>query len=125
MAIAFYVILTIASGDDLIALKFDISLNAITWFLRIAMLLVPPIVFLISYRFCLGLQRSDLQVLEHGVETGILTRDSFGDFVEMHQPLGGMDGHDHPVPLDYQGATVPSLFIFLGTVAPWSSSGTG
>jgi len=49
MAIAFYVILTIASGDDLIALKFDISLNAITWFLRMAMLVVPPIVFLISY----------------------------------------------------------------------------
>jgi len=114
MAIAFYVILTIASGDDLIALKFDISLNAITWFLRMAMLVVPPIVFLISYRFCLGLQRSDLQVLEHGVETGILKRDNFGDFVEMHQPLGGMDAHDHPVPLDYQGATVPKKMNKLG-----------
>jgi len=114
MAIAFYLVLTIASGDDLIALKFDISLNAITWFLRIAMFVVPPIVFLISYRFCLGLQRSDLQVLEHGVETGVLKRDNYGDFVEMHQPLGGTDEHGHPVPLDYKGATVPKKMNKLG-----------
>jgi len=115
MAIAFYLVLTIASGDDLIALKFDISLNAITWFLRIAMFVVPPIVFLISYRFCLGLQRSDLQVLEHGVETGVMKRDNYGDYVEMHQPLGGTDAHGHPVPLDYQGATVPKKMNKLGS----------
>jgi ubiquinol-cytochrome c reductase cytochrome b subunit len=59
MAIAFYVVLTVASGDDLIALKFSISLNAITWALRIGMLLLPPFVYMITYRFCIGLQRSD------------------------------------------------------------------
>ena len=114
MAIAFYVILTIASGDDLIALQFDISLNAITWALRVAMLIVPPLVFLITYRFCLGLQRSDLQVLEHGVEVGIIQRDAYGDYREVHQPLGGTDTDDHPIPLPYQGATIPKKMNKLG-----------
>ena len=31
----------------------------------------PPIAFFVTYRFCLGLRRSDREVLEHGIETGI------------------------------------------------------
>ena len=115
MAIAFYVVLTVASADDLIALKFAISLNAITWALRIGMLLLPPFVYLVTYRFCIGLQRSDRAVLEHGVETGIIKRQPTGEFIEMHQPLGGVDTHGHPVPLDYQGATVPKKMNKLGS----------
>ena len=115
MAIAFYVVLTVASADDLIALKFAISLNAITWALRIGMLLLPPFVYLVTYRFCIGLQRSDRAVLEHGVETGIIKRQPTGEFIEMHQPLGALDAHGHPVPLDYQGATVPKKMNKLGS----------
>jgi len=115
MAITFYVVLTIASADDLIALKFDISLNAITWALRISMLLLPPFVYLVTYRFCIGLQRSDREVLEHGVETGIIRRNSDGEFVELHQPLGGVDEHGHPIPLDYQGASLPRKMNKLGS----------
>jgi len=115
MAITFYVVLTIASADDLIALKFDISLNAITWALRIGMLLLPPVVYAVTYRFCIGLQRSDREVLEHGVETGIIRRNSDGEFVELHQPLGGVDEHGHPTPLDYQGAPLPKKMNKLGS----------
>jgi ubiquinol-cytochrome c reductase cytochrome b subunit len=115
MAITFYVVLTIASADDLIALKFDISLNAITWALRIGMLLLPPVVYAVTYRFCIGLQRSDREVLEHGVETGIIRRNSDGEFVELHQPLGGVDEHGHPIPLDYQGAPLPKKMNKLGS----------
>jgi len=109
------VVLTIASADDLIALKFDISLNAITWALRIGMLLLPPVVYAVTYRFCIGLQRSDREVLEHGVETGIIRRNSDGEFVELHQPLGGVDEHGHPIPLDYQGAPLPKKMNKLGS----------
>lgn len=114
MAIAFYVVLTVASGDDLIALKFSISLNAITWALRIGMLLLPPLVYVITYRFCIGLQRSDREVLKHGVETGIIRRDAYGEFIEMHQPLGGVDAHGHAIALDYQGAPLPKKMNTLG-----------
>ena len=37
MAIAFYMVLTLSSINDIIALKFDISLNATTWIGRIGM----------------------------------------------------------------------------------------
>jgi len=115
MSIAFYVILTISAANDLIAYNFDISLNAMTWIGRIGVLLVPPIAYVVTYRFCLGLQRSDREVLEHGVETGIIKRLPHGQFVEVHQPLGGVDEHGHPIPLAYQGGVVPKKMNKLGS----------
>jgi ubiquinol-cytochrome c reductase cytochrome b subunit len=115
MSIAFYVILTISAANDLIAYNFDISLNAMTWIGRIGLLLVPPIAYVVTYRFCLGLQRSDREVLEHGVETGIIKRLPHGQFVEVHQPLGGVDEHGHPIPLAYQGGVVPKKMNKLGS----------
>ncbi len=115
MAIAFYVVLTISGGNDIIAYHFDISLNAMTWIGRISAVLLPPIVYALTYRFCIGLQRSDREVLEHGVETGMIKRLPHGAFVEIHQPLGGVDEHGHAVPLEYQGATVPKKMNKLGS----------
>ncbi|MGZ4542459.1 MAG: cytochrome bc1 complex cytochrome b subunit [Mycobacteriaceae bacterium] len=115
MAIAFYVVLTISGGNDIIAFHFDISLNAMTWIGRITVLLLPPIVYMVTYRYCIGLQRSDREVLEHGVETGMIKRLPHGEFVEMHQPLGGVDEHGHAIPLEYQGATVPKKMNKLGS----------
>ncbi|WP_368680527.1 cytochrome bc complex cytochrome b subunit (plasmid) [Rhodococcus opacus] len=115
MAIAFYVILTISCVNDIIAFHFNISLNAMTWIGRIGMVLLPPIAYYVTYRFCLGLQRSDRHVLEHGIETGIITRLPNGHYLEAHQPLGPVDEHGHPIPLTYQGAPVPKKMNKLGT----------
>ena len=68
-----------------------------------------------TYRLCLGLQHSDRAVLEHGIETGILKRLPNGEFIEVHQPLGPVDDHGHPVPLAYQGASVPKRMNQLGS----------
>ena len=38
-------LLWIGGGNDIIAVGFDLSINAITWFLRIAIIVLPPIVF--------------------------------------------------------------------------------
>jgi ubiquinol-cytochrome c reductase cytochrome b subunit len=108
MAIAFYLVLTLSAMNDIIALKFHISLNATTWIGRIGMVALPPIVYFITYRWCVGLQRSDRAVLEHGIETGIIKRLPHGAYVELHQPLG-------PLPLDYQGAPVPTKMNKLGS----------
>ena len=67
-AIAFYILLTFMCMNDIIALKFHISLNATTWIGRIGMVLLPAIVYFIAYRWAVALQRSDRAVLEHGVE---------------------------------------------------------
>jgi ubiquinol-cytochrome c reductase cytochrome b subunit len=108
MAITFYMVLTLAAMNDVIAYKFHISLNATTWIGRIAMVILPPLVYYIAYRWAVGLQRSDRDVLEHGIETGIIKRLPHGAYIEVHQPLG-------PLPLKYQGAPVPKLMNRLGS----------
>ncbi len=123
MAIAFYAVATLACVNDIIALKFDVSLNATTWFFRIALLIAPPIAYFLAYRMCLGLQRSDRAALEHGIETGVIKRLPHGEYIEVHQPLGPVDDHGHPVPLEYQGAPVPKKMNKLGSAGkPGSGS---
>ncbi len=107
MAIAFYIVLTFSAMNDIIAYKFHISLNATTWIGRIGMVVLPAIVYYITYRWCVGLQRSDRAVLEHGIETGIIKRLPTGAYIELHQPLA-------PTPLQYQGAPVPKRMNKLG-----------
>lgn len=115
MAIAFYVVLTFSSFNDIIAYKFHVSLNATTWIGRIGMVVLPPIIYFITYRWCVALQRSDRAVLAHGIETGIIKRLPHGAYIELHQPLGPVDDDGHPVPLEYQGAPVPVKMNKLGS----------
>jgi ubiquinol-cytochrome c reductase cytochrome b subunit len=114
MSIAFYMVLLMSSANDWFAYYFDISLNATTWMGRIGLLIVPPIAYWVTYRLCLGLQKADRAVLEHGLETGIVRRLPHGEFIEVHQPLAGVDAHGHPISLEYQGAPVPKKMNQLG-----------
>ncbi|MGB8996731.1 MAG: ubiquinol-cytochrome c reductase cytochrome b subunit [Pseudonocardiaceae bacterium] len=114
MSITFFLVLLISGGNDVIAYVFDLSINAFIWLARIALLLLPPLAYYLTYRFCLGLQRHDREVLDHGIETGIIRRLPHGEFVEVHQPLGAIDEHQHPIPLQYQGAPVPKRMNQLG-----------
>jgi len=123
MAITFFMVSLLSAANDVLAEKFDVSLNATTWMGRIGLLVLPPLAYAITYRLCLGLQRSDRMVLEHGVETGIIKRLPHGEFIEVHQPLGPVDDHGHPIPLEYQGASVPKKMNKLGSAgAPVAGS---
>jgi ubiquinol-cytochrome c reductase cytochrome b subunit len=113
MALAFYLVLLVSGGNDLIADKFDISLNAMTWAGRIGMVVVPPIAYAVAYRVCLGLQDHDREVLEHGIETGVLRRLPDGEYLEVHQPLSPVDRHGHGE-LTYGGAPVPRRMNQVG-----------
>ncbi len=113
MAITFYLVLMIAGGNDLIADKFDISLNAMIWFGRIGLIVLPPIAYVLTYRICLGLQQHDREVLDHGIETGVIRRLPSGEFIEIHQPLGPVDEHGHSS-LTYAGAPVPKRMNQIG-----------
>ena len=118
MAIAFYLVLLISGGNDVVADKLNISLNAMTWAGRIGVLILPPLAYYLTYRVCLGLQQHDREVLVHGVETGIIKRLPDGRFVEVHQPLAAAtDGHAHGE-LEYAGWTVPKKMNRLGAIAP-------
>ena len=87
MAIVFYGILWLAGGNDLMATTFNMSINAISWTLRILLIVGPPIAFIITKRTCLALQRRDREKLLHGYESGRILRLPHGEFIEVHQPL--------------------------------------
>jgi ubiquinol-cytochrome c reductase cytochrome b subunit len=93
--------------------ELDERFHAFIWAGRIALLL-PPLSYYVTYRVCLGLQRHDREVLSHGIETGVIRRLPHGEFIEVHQPLGAVDEHQHPIPLQYQGAPVPKRMNQLG-----------
>ena len=84
-----------------------------TWMGRIGMVVLPPIIYFITYRWCVGLQRSDRAVLEHGVETGIIKR--LPRHLHRTAPsTGARRRPGHPLPLEYQGAPVPGKMNKLG-----------
>lgn len=114
MGLVFYGMLTLSGGNDLFSYHFDVSLNAMTWVGRIGLVILPPVAYFVTYRICVGLQRSDRDVLEHGVETGVIVRLPHGEYVEVHQPIGPVDDHGHQIPLDYAGAKVPKQLNELG-----------
>ncbi len=87
MAISFYGILVINGANDIIAVAFNLSINQLTWFTRIAVFVVPPLVFIATRRFCLGLQRRDRELLLHGRESGQILRLPHGEFIEIHTPI--------------------------------------
>ncbi|MBV9594551.1 MAG: cytochrome bc complex cytochrome b subunit [Actinobacteria bacterium] len=113
MACTFVFVLFVSGGNDLVAKAFDISLNAMTWGGRIALFVGPPIAYVVAYRICIGLQRHDREVLEHGIETGIIKLLPTGEFIEVHQPLGPVDDHGHGQ-LAYAGAAVPKRMNRVG-----------
>jgi len=80
-------LLWIGGGNDVIALKFHLDLNAITWFLRVAIFVGPVVAFIITRRLALSLQRKDYETLTHGYETGVIDRSPEGGYSERHAPL--------------------------------------
>jgi ubiquinol-cytochrome c reductase cytochrome b subunit len=85
--ISLYLILLIGGGNDLFATHFHVSINAITWAIRIGFFVVPVVVFIVTKRICLGLQRRDREKVLHGRETGVIKRLPHGEFIEVHEPL--------------------------------------
>ena len=57
------------------------------WFTRFGLFIVPPIVFIITKRICLSLQRADREIVLHGRETGRLVMTPSGEFLEVHEEL--------------------------------------
>lgn len=74
-------------GNDLLAVIFDVSLNSVTDFLRVAVFVGPVLAFMITKRICIGLQRRDEARLLHGAESGIIVRDPSGGYAESHVPV--------------------------------------
>ncbi|WBO69609.1 cytochrome bc1 complex cytochrome b subunit [Streptomyces camelliae] len=85
--VALYLVLFFGGANDVLAEKFHLSLNEITWMVRIGFFVVPAVVYVITRRVCLGLARADREKLLHGRETGRIKRLPHGEFVEVHERL--------------------------------------
>ncbi|WP_374969428.1 cytochrome bc complex cytochrome b subunit [Terrabacter sp. BE26] len=107
--ISMYLVLFLAAGNDIIALKLHLSINDITQMLRLLFFIAPPISFWITKRICLSLQRADRQKVLHGRETGTIWRYADGRFEEIHAPLTPEERwplvqHESPAPLQLSAA---------------------
>ncbi|MFH8367329.1 cytochrome bc complex cytochrome b subunit [Streptomyces sp. NPDC018031] len=100
-----YLVMLIGGGNDLWATHFHLSINSITWFVRIGFFVGPVLAFIATRRICLGLQRRDRDKVLHGRETGIIKRLPHGEFIEVHEPLPQdqlytLTSHEQPKPLE-------------------------
>ncbi|KOU69686.1 ubiquinol-cytochrome c reductase cytochrome b subunit [Streptomyces sp. MMG1533] len=89
--LSLYVVLLIGGGNDIVATHLHLSINDITWFVRIAAFVVPVLAFTVTKRICLGLQRRDRNKVLHGRETGTVKRLHNGEFIEVHEPISQME----------------------------------
>jgi ubiquinol-cytochrome c reductase cytochrome b subunit len=87
MMVTVYGLLWAAGGNDILATTFHMDLNLITYFMRGAIFVVPPLVFIVAKRWCISLQRHDNDMLLHGYESGVIMRDAQGGYSERHLPL--------------------------------------
>ncbi len=82
-----YGLLWAAGGNDILATQFHLDLNWITYFMRVAIFVLPVVAFFITRRWCISLQRHDNEKLLHGYETGVIMRSPEGGYSELHLPL--------------------------------------
>jgi ubiquinol-cytochrome c reductase cytochrome b subunit len=85
--ITLYGVFWLEGANDLIADHLDISLYLTTEIARYAVFIAPVVAYIVTKRICLGLQRKDIHLLEHGVETGIIRQLPSGEYVELTRPL--------------------------------------
>ncbi|HEY6480350.1 MAG TPA: ubiquinol-cytochrome c reductase cytochrome b subunit [Streptosporangiaceae bacterium] len=85
--ITFWGVLWAEGANDIIADQFNISLYLTTQIAQVAWLVAPILAYIITKRICLGLQRKDVHLLEHGVETGIIRQLPSGEFIEETAPV--------------------------------------
>ena len=99
----FYGVLWLAGGNDLIATHFGISLNNVTYVLRVLVFVGPVLAFWVTRRICIALQRADIERLLHGLETGVIVRTPDGGYYEKHAPIDKFETytltlHENQVP---------------------------
>ncbi|KOV98231.1 ubiquinol-cytochrome c reductase cytochrome b subunit [Streptomyces sp. NRRL B-1140] len=82
-----YAVLLIGGGNDIVATHLHLSINVITWFVRIGVFVLPAAAFIVTKKICMGLQRRDRAKVLHGRETGTIRRLPTGEYTEVHEPL--------------------------------------
>jgi ubiquinol-cytochrome c reductase cytochrome b subunit len=85
--VTFYGIIWLEGANDVVASQLNISLYLTTEIARYAIFIGPVVAYWVTKRICLGLQRKDVHLLEHGVETGIIRQQPSGEYIELTSPV--------------------------------------
>ena len=85
--VTFYGILWLEGANDVLSRWLNISLYLTTEIARYAIFIGPVVAYWVTKRICLGLQRKDNHLLEHGVETGIIRQLPSGEYIELTRPV--------------------------------------
>jgi ubiquinol-cytochrome c reductase cytochrome b subunit len=85
--ITFFGVLLLAGGNDVMAQTFRISLNALTWVLRISLVVAPVLAFVITRQLCRALLEAEQKQLVEGEETGEVRQSVQGGYESGHRPV--------------------------------------
>ncbi|MGV9760326.1 cytochrome bc1 complex cytochrome b subunit [Streptomyces tricolor] len=83
----FYGVLLVAGGNDIIAYAFRISVDALTWVLRIALVVAPVLAFLVTRWVCRALTAAERERLAEGVPTGDIRQTVTGGYESGTEPV--------------------------------------
>jgi ubiquinol-cytochrome c reductase cytochrome b subunit len=89
-ALAFYMVLFVAGGNDVLAARFNVSVNLITNFLRALLFALPIASGLLTYRLCKELAARSPTAGEPERPPGgeLILRTEEGGYVEVEEPVG-------------------------------------
>ncbi|WP_369220821.1 cytochrome bc complex cytochrome b subunit [Streptomyces sp. R39] len=82
-----YGLLVLAGGNDVVAQTFRISVNALTWILRIALVVGPVAAFFVTRALCRALLHAEQERLTEGEETGEVRQTIAGGYESDHRPV--------------------------------------
>lgn len=86
-----------AAAADHIAVLFRLSLEGVLIGFQVLLIAGPVVAFVLTKRICLGLQRKDRDIVQHGWETGRIVRLPGGEYVEVHAGGGEQEAWRIPV----------------------------
>jgi ubiquinol-cytochrome c reductase cytochrome b subunit len=89
-ALAFYTVLFVAGGNDVLAARFEVSVNLITDVLRVALFVVPLVAGFLTYRLCkeLSARNPVPEEPEPPPAAELVIRTAEGGYVEVEEPVG-------------------------------------
>ncbi len=122
--ISWYAVLLLAGGNDVTAFSFRLSVNVLTWVLRIGFFVAPVLGFLVTKRLCLALQAHERTVLTEGEETGEVVQQVDGGMEPGHAPVAperlyAFLVRDLPPPRERPGRDAPRRVRLRAALSRW------
>ena len=102
--LAFYIVLFIAGGSDVLSTTFGLSVNQLIWALRVSLLVVPVLAAIVAYRLCRDLTSRDAETPNQPQDPTPPGDPSHPDTLDEHEDTACSTASRAPSP-----SSIPSL----------------